>query len=150
MASDSLHYMVDQAPPRGTQVTLGALHEVGGVGREIKAEQKDMTRGTIMIKKALAICRPFKPEASLLNILWRPTTKGPREHSLRTGPGLFLVSHLIAEEDVGCERCPLFTLRKNKFPMCKHDERHVFSAGLLTNSHTAVGQGYLPPMAGER
>ena len=83
------------------------------MGKEIKAVQRNMIRSAIMIQRTLAVRRPFKPEASLLNILWRPVPKSPGEHSLRTSAGLFLVSHLIAEEDEGREGCPHFTL-------CKH------------------------------
>ena len=67
------------------------------MGKEIKAEQRDTTSNAIMFQCAVAVCRSFRPEASLLSILWRPVGKGPGEHSLRTGPGLFLVSHFIAE-----------------------------------------------------
>ena len=92
MASDIPDDMIDKAPTRGTHVTLGTEQEVGCMSGEINAEQGDMARGTIMIKKALAIRRPFEPEATLLHVLWRAVTEGPCEHSLRTCPRLLSIS----------------------------------------------------------
>ena len=63
------------------------------MGKEIKAEQRDTTSSTIMFSCALAVCRSFKPEASLLNILQRPVAKGHGEHPLRTDPRRLLMLH---------------------------------------------------------
>ena len=72
MASDVLRYLINRAPTRGMKAALDALQKRCRMGREIKAEQRDTTRNTIMFQCALAVCRSFKPEAPLLNILRGP------------------------------------------------------------------------------
>ena len=68
MAYEILNDMVNKAPTRGAQVTLGSAKEIGCMVRELNAEQGDMAHGTIMFREAITICCTVEPKAPLLYI----------------------------------------------------------------------------------
>ena len=61
MAHEILSDVVNKAPPRDAQATLGSTKEIGCMVREFNAKQGDMAHGTIMFKEALSICCTFEP-----------------------------------------------------------------------------------------
>ena len=61
MAYVILNDMVNKAPTRGAQVTLGSAKEISCMIKEFNAEQGDMAHGTIMLREAITICCTVEP-----------------------------------------------------------------------------------------
>ena len=61
MAREILNDMVNKAPTRGAQATLGSTKEIGCMVREYNAEQGDLAQSTIMLKEAFTIGSTFAP-----------------------------------------------------------------------------------------